>query len=131
MQPDDVEWMVDLSARRYPPDFDVEAGGVWVRDFVLKQPWQFFPARTDNAFVVTMISIIPWLPKHWEANVIMVCAEEGCAWEAMRLLRVSLFWARKRQCAEWRLRTATEFDIGPMARRVGAVELPPCYAVRL
>lgn len=131
MQPDDVAWMVELAARRYPPAFDVVAGGVWVTDYVLKQPEQFFPVRTDNAFVVTMINVIPWLPKEPEANVIMCCAEENCAWEAIRLLRVSLFWAKRRECAEWRFRTATDFDVGPLARRMGAFELPPCYAVRL
>lgn len=123
--------MVELASRRYPPDFDLVAAEMWMRNIVLKQPMMFLPIRTDSAFVVCLIAVIPWLPSNWEANVIMCCAEDGKAWEVMGLLRATLEWAKKRKCVEWRMRTETAYDLGPMAKRLGAGVLPPCYVVRL
>lgn len=128
---DDIDWMADLAVRRYPQRFDINAGEMWIRNIVLKQSWMFFPTRSANAFCITLIATIPWMPGEMEANVIMVCAEVGKGWEAMRQLRLSLEWAKRRKCSQWRFRTETDYDIGPMGRRLGAVELPPCYVVRL
>lgn len=127
---DDIEWGIDLALRRYPERFDLLAGENWMRNVVLRQPWMFFSIRTDNAFCITLLATIPWLPGDMEANVVAVCAEPGRGWEAAKLLRVSLEWAKRRKCTEWRFRVETEYDIGPLARRIGATELPPCYVVR-
>jgi hypothetical protein len=122
--------MARLAQRRYPPEFDIMAAEMWVRNIVLKQPTSFLPIRTDDAFLVTLISVIPWLPSNWEANVVMCCAEDGKGWQCITLLRESIAWAKRHKCSEWRFRTETTYDIGPLARRVGGLPLPPCYAVR-
>ena len=131
VQETDVPWMLALAKRRYSNRWDFEAAEMWFESVVLRQPLVFYPIRSDNSFVVTLISIIPWMPAEWEANVVWCCADDGAMWEALALLRESLAWAKRRKCVEWRFRSETDFDTGPMARRLGAHELPTNYAVRL
>jgi hypothetical protein len=127
---DDVPWMVALARRRYPNNFDIQAAELWFRNIVLKQPLVFLPLRTEGAFLVVLISVIPWLPTEWEANVAMICADDGKLWEAMTLVRESIHWAERRKCAKWHISSETGFDIAPMALRVGAKPAPR-YRVEL
>lgn len=97
----------------------------------MKGPLAFWPVRTDDAFLIAMISSVPWLPAEWECNIPMVCADDGAAWQAMALLRESVEWAKRRRCATWRVVSETDFDLGPMAVRLGATEISPRYVLRL
>lgn len=82
----------------------------------------FWAMRTDNAFCIAMLSTTPWRPSIPEANVALVCADFGCMWEAITLLRESIKWARRRRCSLWRLSSETDFDLGPIAHKLGATE---------
>jgi hypothetical protein len=124
-------WMLGLAQRRYSNRFDFQAGELWVKGIVLRQPMVFLPIRTDNAFCIGMISANPWLPAEWHAHIAMVAAEEGKMWDAMALLRESVEWAKRRKCVDWRMNSQTSFDLAPMARRLGAVEDPGCWKVDL
>jgi hypothetical protein len=77
-----------------------------------------------------MLSVMPWLPADAECNVIFVCADDGAMWEALRLLRDSLAWARNRKCALWRLSSDTEFEFPGVAKRLGCTEISPRYLIR-
>jgi hypothetical protein len=123
--------MVELAKRRYDNRFDFQAAEMWVRNIVLKQPMVFLPIRTDDAFLVGLISVIPWLPAEWEAGIVMVCAEPGKIWQAMALIRESLAWAKRRRCTEWRLTSETAADVWPLAKRLGVTEISPRYVIRL
>lgn len=123
-------WMVGLAKRRYPNNFDFQAAELWMRNVVLKQPMVFLPIRTDHAFLVALISLIPWTPADPEASVVMVCADDGCMWEAMTLLRESLAWAKRRKCVNWNVSSETAYDMAPLAQRLGAV-VNPRYRVEL
>lgn len=103
----------------------------WFRNIVLRQPFTFLYVRTDDAFLVGVINIIPWQPGELEFMVALVYADDGCMWQAVKLLRFSIEWARKRKCADWRLSSETTRELGPIARRLGAVELSPRYSLRL
>jgi hypothetical protein len=127
----DVPWMVDLGNRRYGNQYDRFGTEMWFRNIVLRGPMMFFPERTDNAFCITMISTTPWRPEAAEANVTLVCAEEGCMWEAIMLLRASIEWAKRRKCSLWRLSSETDFDLAPMAAKLGATEANVRYVKRL
>ena len=128
---DDIPWMRAVGARRYSQDkFDHEGTEGWVRNIVLKQPLLFLPIRTDNAFLVAMLCCVPWMPAEFETNVVMVCADHGYMWEALRLLRVSVEWAKRRKCSSWRL-TSENDDLTLLAHRIGAKEVSPRFMLRL
>ena len=127
----DIPWMREVGARRYPQDkFDHDGTEGWVRNIVLKQPFLFLPIRTDNAFLIAMLSTSPWTPAEFETNIVMVCADHGFMWEALRLLRVSIEWGKRRKCSSWRL-TSENDDLTMLARRVGATEISPRFMLRL
>lgn len=128
---DDIPWMADLAKRRYPGHYDIEAGEMWMRNIVLKQPVVFYPCRTDNAFMVTLISLLPWLPGEPEASVVMLCDEEGAIWDTIRLARASLQWAIRRNCHRWGFNSDTAYDVGPIAQRLDIVQRCPRYVVHL
>jgi hypothetical protein len=78
-----------------------------------------------------MLSGIPWLAGELEANVVFICADDGCMWQALRLLRCSIDWARRRRCTTWRLASETDYDLGPLARRLGVTEQSPRFILQL
>ena len=122
--------MVVLAHERYSNRFDLVAAEMWMRNVVLKQPVVFFPVRTDHAFCVALISVIPWMPAEPEANLVMLCAEQGFMWDAIALLREAAAWASRRRCTELRITSETAFDLAPIAQRLGAIELPSRFALR-
>ena len=114
--------MLDVGDRRYPKKFDRLSTEMWVRNLVLKGPMMFLPIRTDDAFLIAVLSTTPWVPATPECNVGLVCAEDGCIWQAVTLLRVSIEWAKRRKCSLWRLSSETGFDLAPIAHKLGATE---------
>ena len=127
----DIPWLKYLGQKRYHEAFDLEGTEGWFRNIVLKGPLMFYPVRTDNAFLIAMLSCCPWTPSLFECNVILVCADDGAMWDALTLLRGSINWARRRQCVIWRLSSDTDYELSPLARRVGATELSPRFVLRL
>ena len=128
---DDIPWMSNLAQARYPRHYDIEAAEMWMRNIVLRQPMVFYPIRTDHAFMVTLISLLPWLPGEPEANVVILCAEDGWLWDAIRLARASFDWAIRRNCHRWGINSDTQFDLAPIADRIGGVERKARYVVAL
>jgi len=127
----DIPWLHDICRRRYAPGFSHETAEGWFVNIVLKSPMIFHAARTDDAFIITLLSCVPWYPADFEANVIFLCAEEGKTWEVIKLLRSSVQWARDRNCCMWKISGDTVYDMAPLAKRVGAMELAPRYLLRL
>jgi hypothetical protein len=129
----DIPWLSQLFAKRYAayPAYDPIAAEGWFRNRVLKEPMLFLPQRTDNAFCISMLSVTPWLPIDYETNVVVICAEDNQPWEALRLLRASIEWSKRRRCKVWRLSSDTYNDMTLFARRLGADELSPRYVMRL
>lgn len=131
MHEGDLPWLLALCRRRYSSHFDHEGGEGWFRNIVMKAPLLFYPARTDNAFTITMLSCLPWLPNEWNADVVFTCADDGAMWEVISLLRRSIEWARYRRAATWRICSETDYDIASLAHRVGAHAIEPRYVLRL
>jgi hypothetical protein len=123
--------MLELGDRRYSGRYDRLGTELWFRNIVLKGPMMFLPLRSDNAFLIAMLSTTPWSPASPECNVALVCAEEGAMWEAVMLLRASIEWAKRRKCCLWRLSSETDFDLEPIALKLGAKERHTRYVLRL
>jgi hypothetical protein len=131
MTEDDSDWLERLCKKRYGLGYDSYSSLAWFKNNVLKNPMMFYAVRSEDAFIITMLSGIPWLAGHLEANVVFICADDGCMWQAMRLLRCSVDWAKRRKCTVWRLSSDTDYDLAPLARRLGVTELSPRFILRL
>ena len=128
---DDLPWLHDLFGRRYPKKYDAATTERWFRAVVTKDALNMYAARTDDAFLVALVAMLPWLPGEPEVNVIGICAEEDSPWQVIALLHSSIDWARKRNAARCRINTDTDYDVAPMALRVGAREIRPRYEIDL
>lgn len=128
MNEDDVPWMYELSKRKYR-NFDAVTTEGWYRNTVLKTPLLFLPQRTENAYCISMLTFSPWLPH--ECTIVLICADDGAQWEAIKLLRSSIDWARGRQAKFWRVSSDTDTDLTMIARRVGATEKSPRFSLSL
>jgi hypothetical protein len=127
----DIPWVLDLGVKRYPSRYDRIGAEGWLRNCVLPNPLLFYPARTGSAFTISMLTLMPWLPNDIECNVVACCADDGAMWEVNKLLRASVGWAKMRRAATWRICSETDFDVGPLARRMGAKDQLPRYVMRL
>src|SRR5262245_5495391 len=127
----DYPWLHYLCKKRYSRDYDSDSTAGWFKNIVLKSPLMFFACRTQDAFAITMLSVTPWLPNSIEANLVFICADDGCLWQSIRLLRSSIDWAKRRRCTLWRMSSDTDYDLAPLARRLGATELSPRFILRL
>lgn len=131
MREEDLEWLHYLCLKRYDQRYSPESTELWFRDTVLKSPMMFLPVRTDDAFLIALIAVLPWLPNEFECNMIFGCADTDCMWQLVKLLRVSIEWARRRKCTIWRVSSDTEYDFRPLAKRFGAAEASPRWLIRL
>jgi hypothetical protein len=125
----DLPWLIFLCKKKYESRYDPISTEQWFRNIVLKSPLMFLPVRMPNSFMICMLSTLPWIPSEFDCNVVFICADDGHMWEAMKLLRHSIEWAKKRKCKRWRLCSDTETDLTMMARRVGAWEISPRYTI--
>jgi hypothetical protein len=131
MHEGDLDWLTYLCKKKYSSRYDEAGAAGWFRNIVLKSPLMFYPARTTDAFTITMLACEPWLPAEFTANVVFTCADDGAMWQVVPLLRDSIMWARRRRCMAWRMWSDTDYDVGALARRVGAVEVLPRHSLRL
>jgi hypothetical protein len=128
---DDLPWLHSLFTKRYPERYDAATTERWFRNVVVKDAMHMYAARTDAAFIVAMQVIMPWLPGDPEVNVVAICADDGAGWQVVKLLRDSIDWARKRNATIWRFASDTEYNVWPLAERVGARRVCPRYEINL
>jgi hypothetical protein len=128
---DDVPWLYHLMRKKYSQRYDAVTTEGWYRNLVLKQPMVYLPQRTANAFCISMLTFVPWLPAEYECTVVCVCADDGAMWEAVKLIRSAIEWARKRKCMYFRMSSDTDTDLAAFARRLGAEEISPRFSIRL
>lgn len=126
----DIPWLNFICKKRYSNRYDSDTTENWFRNIVLKSPLTFHATRSENAFQISMLSIMPWLPAEPECSVIFACADEGKGWEVVKLMRESIEWARKRRCAMWRLASDTEAEFEMLAKRLGCDQISPRYVIR-
>lgn len=125
----DIPWFIDLGIKRYPSRWDPIGTEWWLRNRILANATHCLAIRTDHAACVTVCSATGWLPSDWDALVTTLMADEGAVWETLPLLRTSRDWAHRKKCVTWKVATETKYDLGALARRVGAVQGPPYYVI--
>lgn len=118
---DDVPWGMSLAHRRYE-EFD-PGGALIAIGQAIRSP-NALAVRSDHGFLVAHIVASGWFPRKREAYVLWLCVEEGHHWEAVRLLRASVGWAKEQGCTRWWFDSETEHEVAALAERVGAHEVP-------
>lgn len=116
----DAPWMLDISRRRFGSDFDQIACEGWFFTEVLPKYGLYLPIRTSNAFLIALLNSMPWEPSVLRAHVLLLVSDEDAVWEAIRLLRASVEWARSRKCKSWHYHW-DEGDALTLCARVGAM----------
>jgi hypothetical protein len=124
----DVPWMIELARRRFRA-FDPVAAQSWFVSEVLTNN-RYFAMRTEDAFLVSVLSSMPWSMSRSEAIVLILITADDKPWQIVRLLRESIKWARQRKAAHWHL-WMDDADAGALARRVGARKNTNRYRVDL
>lgn len=125
---DDIPWVLSLAHERYQ---GWDPGGALVFLIqALKGP-NMLLLRTHDAFLVGNHVAPPWYPKRRECHVMALCAKPGAHWQAVRLLRESIDWARTHDCVCWRFHSETMHDVGALARYLGAQADTPRYVIDL
>jgi hypothetical protein len=130
----DLPWLRELFARRYPKHFDPIATEGWIVNQVLRFPVFYLAIRSDDAFLIGQLGVEPWTPTQVQANVVAVCVDDripSAYWQAIGLLRGSLYWAKLRKVSVWRITSETDFDLAPLARRIGAREISSRFELKL
>lgn len=126
----DFAWMMTLAHERYD-SYDPGGALRFALQAVNAPAVLGICSREMDAFLVASHVAPPWDPKRKECNVLMVCAAPGAHWQAVKLLRECIAWARLQGCVRWRLHSDTEHDIRAIARRLGAYEDTPRYVIDL
>lgn len=126
--PDDLPWMMSLAYERYGP---YDPGGTLLFLLESLRSPRALMIRSEDAFLIAATVAPPWYPKQRECHVAFLCAKAGCHWQAIKLLRESVQWARLQGCVRWRFHSETDHDVGALCRRIGASPDTPRYRIDL
>jgi hypothetical protein len=127
----DLPWLISLCKKKYDVGYDAYATEGWFRNIVLKTPLMFCPMRLKNSFAISMLTSLPWTPARFECHLVLLCADDDNVWETAKLLRASIEWARGRGCKRWNMTSDTDYNLYPLALRVGAKQLTPRHYIDL
>jgi hypothetical protein len=124
----DSAWVLSLAYSRYR-SFDP---GAALRSLimVINSP-EGLALRSEHAFVFASLVKPPWRPSEVECQVLALYAAESHHWEAVKLLRRSIAWAREQNCHRWWFSSETDHDVELLCRRVGAQPAQMRYRVEL
>lgn len=127
---DDIPWILSLAHERYEA-FDPGRVLVFLLE-TLKAPTAIIlKGDHQDAVLIASTVVPPWHPKRKECHVLFLFARPGAHWQAVKLLRACISWARLQGCVKWRFHSDTSHDVGALARRVGARENKPMYVLEL
>ena len=126
----DIPWILKIAEKRYGPQ---------IEDLGLVEKWLLSTRgepnvcflRSDHAFVVSTRIPKFYAPSSPEAGTIFIASENNSPWETLALLRTSAAWYKVQGCKAYRIDSATDYDIEPLALRLGAKPVSTTYALRL
>jgi len=120
----DLSWMLSLAYKRYGP-YDPGKILAYLAD-ALASP-KGFCWRSDRAFIIASLMVPVWRAEQPDCHIVALCAEAGGHWQAIKLLRASMTWAREHRCRQWRFGSETNHDISALAKYVGAHPSQPSW----
>lgn len=72
-----------------------------------------------------------WNPMELEARFLPIVSTKGSGFELVKMNRMAIDWARERGAKRFYWVAVTGVDLGPLARRFGAVPVSPSYVLEL
>jgi hypothetical protein len=127
--PADHPWLVALALRSYGDRIKSRRGlETWVAS--LFQSPDIFVACTDGAAIIAFSQARFFDPAP-ELRLLYLASETGTPWDALELLRGAMAWGKERGAEEFFIRSGTDIDLGPLARRLGKTRAVPCYIVEI
>jgi len=124
----DLAWVMSMGYRHYGPYDPGTTLEFLVRYFNSQDTLKL---RTNDAFLLAVQVRPAWRPTEAECHVSALCAEHGAHWQAMKLLRYSVAWAKALKCDRWRFHSETSSRIDALAKRVGAYQDTPRWRIDL
>lgn len=126
----DIPWILSLASERYR-QFDPGGALTFLIQALQSQTTLMIRTEQKSAFLIASTVSAPWYPKELDCHVMGFCAKPGAHWQALKLLRESVAWAKLQGCVRWRFHSETEHDVGALCRRVGARQDSPRYLIEL
>lgn len=114
---EDLPWALALAWKRYPPFHPGAAVNFY--QAALKTPTAL-KLRCEHAFLIGNIVTPAWRPDDHEFHMLVLCAVEAHHWDAIKLLRESVQWARSQGCKRWWFSSDTTYEVEALCRRIGA-----------
>ena len=127
---DDIPWMMSLAYERYGP-YDPGGALLFLLQGLKSESTVMLRSYRKDAFLIASWIAAPWWPNKRECHLVFLCARTGAHWQAVKLLRESIVWARLQGCTRWRFHSDTENDIGALCRLLKAREDSPRYVIDL
>jgi len=127
---DDIPWMLSLAHERYGA-FDPGGALSFLLQALNSPLTLLLRSCARDAFLIAATVTPPWYPTATECHVMVLCAKPGAHWQAIKLLRGSVEWARLRKCVRWRFHSETQHDVAALCRRIGATPDSPRYVIDL
>lgn len=129
---EDIPWLHELCRQAYPAGYyDPIASERWVRG-LMKQPSTVLLLRGSLAWLCTNVAAPPWDSKKLEARLLPVASSSPkAAWELAKMTKQAIDWAREQGASKFYFAAMTGVDLGPLARRFGAVPVSPSYVLDL
>jgi len=124
----DLAWVMSMGYRHYGPYDPGTTLEFLVRYFNSNDTIKL---RTNAAFLLAIRVVPAWRPTEAECHVSALCAEKGAHWEALKLLRYSVTWAKAVGANKWRFHSETNFLVDALAKRVGAYQDTPRWRIDL
>jgi len=111
----DKPFMLELAKEKYP-NRDIERGVPWVEWCMGNRERLVLVGR--HSFGIARVEWIYGFERR--AGLDMLCARKGAGFEAFRMVRMMIQWAREQGAqGEFKLDADTGVDFGPFARRLG------------
>jgi len=126
----DIPWLHQLCAAAYPSGYyDPVASEAWVR--ALMRAPNVFLMRGERAWLNAEVSPLPWQPTIKVARLLPVASQGRGMIELVKLTEAAIDWAREKGASKFYFAAVTGTDLGPLARRFGAVPVSPSYVLDL
>lgn len=128
--PADIPWMLELCRTAYPRGYyDYTATEGWF-NALMQQP-NVLLLRGERSWLGVAVASLPWKPTQWEARFLPIVSSGKAAWELVGMTDRAIVWARRKGAQHLYFSALTGVDLGPLARRFGAVDAAPSYVLDL
>jgi len=124
----DLNDMLDIARESYGRKFDPQKAQNFGLTALLSPQVGAF--RDDDAFCMVGLSTF-WWESETRANVMFLAVRKRQAWQAVKVMRAALQWAKSKGAGSFEFGEETGMRMEAIARRIGATQNRPSYRIDL